>query len=126
MSSRPVLLLVDDDPGVRRVIRQMLRGTKYVVREAADGPQALAAVATTPPDVILLDIVLPGLSGLEVLDRLHASGRTAAISVIAMTGSIEPGPVMIAMGACGVLRKPFSVRELRQALDAAAARATVA
>lgn len=115
----PTLLLVDDDPGVRRVVREMLRRADYVVREAADGRQALEAIVAALPDVIVLDVVLPHVSGLEVLDRLRATGLAPGVPVITMTGSIVPDAVMRAKGARGVLRKPFSVRELRDAIEAA-------
>lgn len=122
MSSRPTLLLVDDDSSVRRVLRDMLRQIGYAVREAVDGSQALDALAATLPDAIVLDVVLPGISGLDVLDRLHASGVVARVPVIAITGGPVPDEVIKKKGARSVLRKPFSLRELRQTIEAASRR----
>ena len=119
---RPLtVLLVEDDGAVRRVIRDMLRQCGCVVREAADGAGALEALAGGIPDVVVLDLVLPGLNGLQVLERLSASGSAATVPVVAITGSIVPDDVMRARGARAVLRKPFAALELRRALDRVAA-----
>lgn len=114
------LLLVEDDPGVRRVVRAMLQQIGCIVREAADGRQALEAVASTYLDVIVLDVLLPSVNGLDVLDQLQGTG----LPVVTMTGSNIPDVAMREKGARSVLRKPFSVRELRNAIEAATNRAT--
>jgi CheY-like chemotaxis protein len=118
-SSRPTLLVVDDDGGVRRVLRDMLHRAGYAVREAADGAAALEALAGTLPDAIVLDVVLPGVSGLDLLDRLSASGVCARVPVIAITGSVVPDAVIREKGARGILRKPFSFRELCETIEEA-------
>jgi CheY-like chemotaxis protein len=117
------LLLVEDDPGVRRVVRGMLRGTGYAIREAANGRQALDAVAESVPDVMVLDIMLPELNGLEVLDHLRASGVARQMPIITMTGSVTPESLMRQKGARGVLHKPFSVKELHGAVEMASSSA---
>jgi CheY-like chemotaxis protein len=111
------LLVVDDDRVVRRVIRGMLEGLGYAIREAADGRQALEEVAARRPDVIILDIVMPELNGLAVLDELRAAGHVESVPIIAITGSITPEAVIREKGARGVLRKPFSRQELRAAVE---------
>jgi CheY-like chemotaxis protein len=111
------LLLVDDDVVVRRVIRGMLDGLGFTIREAGDGRQALDEVAARVPDVIVLDIVMPELSGLAVLDELRATSLVDNVPIIAITGSITPETVIREKGARGVLRKPFSRQELRAAVE---------
>jgi len=108
-------LLVEDDPGVRRVVRRMLEQIGHSVREAADGRQALEALASIQPDVMLLDVILPDVSGLEVLVRVERTG----VPVVTMTGSLLSAAVMREKGARGVLRKPFSIRQLRHAIEMA-------
>lgn len=114
------MLLVDDEPYVRRVVRGMLRGMGYTIREAVDGRQALARVAEHQPDVILLNLFLPKLDGLAVLDELRARGVLEHVPVLVITGSMTPARVIRAKGARGVLRKPFRLRALRSAVSAVA------
>lgn len=114
---RRAVLLVEDDSGVRRVIRDMLRRCGCTVREAADGQEALDSLARERPDVVLLDAVLPGLHGLHVLERLSASGLPTPVPVIATTGSILSDEDLRERGARAVLRKPFTAHELRRVLD---------
>jgi CheY-like chemotaxis protein len=108
-------LLVEDDPAVRHVVRRMLQQIGCVVQEAANGRQALEAVSSAHPDVVILDVVLPDVSGLEVLARLQPTG----VPVVTMTGSLLPNAVMREKGARSVLRKPFSIRQLRHAIETA-------
>lgn len=110
------VLLVEDDGAVRRVIRDMLRWCGCTVCEAADAGQALDALARSQPDVVLLDARLPGMDGLELLEKLSASGAASSVPVIATTGTAIPEDAFRARGARGVLRKPFSARELRRVL----------
>ena len=110
-----MMLLVEDDAGVRHVVRCMLQQMGYVVREVADGRQALEALTSVHPDVILLDVLLPDMSGLEVLTRVQPMG----VPVVTMTGSLLPDAVMREKGARSVLRKPFSMRQLRRAIELA-------
>ena len=115
-----ITLLVEDNPGVRRVVRSMLQQIGCVVREAADGQQALEAVKCAQPDVVILDLLLPTVSGLEVLERLQPTG----VPVVTMTGSIFPDAALRERGAREILRKPFSMRDLRRAIEAATNRRT--
>lgn len=108
-------LLVEDDPGVRRVVRSMLQQIGCIVCEAVDGREALDAVASGRPDLVLLDVLLPNVNGLDVLARLQPTG----IPVVTMTGSLLSAAVLREKGARSVLRKPFSMRQLRSAIEAA-------
>ena len=111
-------LLVEDDPGVRWVVRSMLEQIGCVVQEAVNGRQALESVSSAHPDLVLLDVLLPDMSGLEVMGRLQATG----VPVVAMTGSLIPCAVMRAKGARDVLRKPFLIADLRRAVERASRR----
>jgi DNA-binding response OmpR family regulator len=110
MSSRRVLV-VDDEPSIREVLRRYLATDGYVVTEAADGEQALKVLAESPADVVLLDIMMPGLDGLEVLRRLRASSDAFVLLVSARTEEVDR-LVGLGMGADDYIVKPFSPREV--------------
>ena len=110
----PAILVVDDEPSIRRLIGAALRAEGYRVLLAADGPQALDLAARGNPDLVLLDVALPLLSGHEVLRRLRLSPATARTPVLLLSGlasPLEAGPAR-SLGAQGVIAKPFSPAEL--------------
>jgi signal transduction histidine kinase len=104
------LLIVDDDAPVRRFLRRVFE-RDYRVLEAADGESALAIIAAGPPDCILLDLVMPGLDGFGMLERLHADVRTRDIPVLVLTATEEGGGALeraLALGAADYIVKPVS------------------
>ncbi|HEV7829097.1 MAG TPA: response regulator transcription factor [Pseudonocardiaceae bacterium] len=102
------VLVVDDEPGVRRALERGLRAEGMQVVTAADGPSALRAALTGSFDAVLLDIMLPGLSGYRVLERLRAAGvGTPVLLVSAKDGEIDQADGLD-LGADGYLVKPFS------------------
>jgi len=105
------VLVVDDDEQVRRIVAWQLEAEGFAVDEAADGEQALTAIEAQAPDVVVLDLALPRLGGLDVLSRLR---RTSAIPVIVLTGrgGETDRVVGLDLGADDYLVKPFSPREL--------------
>ncbi|SMD15775.1 DNA-binding response regulator, OmpR family, contains REC and winged-helix (wHTH) domain [Kibdelosporangium aridum] len=108
MRVRPRVLVVDDEPGVRRALQRGLTGEGMDVVVAADGPSALQIARTGSFDAILLDIMLPGLSGYRVLQALRAEGvRTPVLLVSAKDGEIDQADGLD-LGADGYLVKPFS------------------
>jgi DNA-binding response OmpR family regulator len=114
------VLVVDDEPGVRRALERGLRAEGMQVVTAADGPSALRAALTGSFDAVLLDIMLPGLSGYRVLERLRAAGvGTPVLLVSAKDGEIDQADGLD-LGADGYLVKPFSfvvlVAQLRAVL----------
>jgi CheY-like chemotaxis protein len=111
------VLVVEDDPGVRRVIRAMLQGMGLSIREATDGVQALAAVSASRPDVMILDLVMPEMNGLVLLDELRSAHLVDDVPIVVITGSITPESVIREKGARGVLRKPFTRTELCAAVE---------
>ncbi|GAB3871574.1 response regulator transcription factor [Kibdelosporangium lantanae] len=105
---RPRVLVVDDEPGVRRALQRGLTAEGMDIVVAADGPSALQVARTGSFDAILLDIMLPGLSGYRVLQTLRAEGvRTPVLLVSAKDGEIDQADGLD-LGADGYLVKPFS------------------
>ena len=93
------LLLVDDDPAVRTMLAKILREEGADVHEAADGQQALDAIAQTPPDLVLLDLMMPGMSGFEVVARMRATPVTAGIPVVIVSAKeLTPEDVLTLNG----------------------------
>jgi DNA-binding response OmpR family regulator len=106
------VLVADDEPGVRRALERGLTAEGMDVAGAADGPGALRAALTGAFDVVLLDIMLPGLSGYRVLERLRAEGvATPVLLVSAKDGEVDQADGLD-LGADGYLVKPFSFRVL--------------
>jgi phosphoserine phosphatase RsbU/P len=109
-TEKKIVLVVDDAPANIRVVNEILRNT-YKVRVATDGVKALEMAATTPaPDLILLDIVMPGMDGYEVCNRLKADPGTQDIPVIFLTGQTETTDETrgFEAGAVDYIHKPFS------------------
>jgi len=105
---KPRVLVVDDEPGVRRALQRGLSAEDMDVVVAADGPSALQIARTGAFDVILLDIMLPGLSGYRVLQALRAEGvGTPVLLVSAKDGEVDQADGLD-LGADGYLVKPFS------------------
>lgn len=108
MSAARTVVLVDDAADVRMLLQLLLELEGFAVTATADGPSALAAVAAARPDVVLLDVQLPGMDGTQVLRRLRDEPATAGLPVVLLTGAPEQDtPSLLALGATGVLRKPF-------------------
>ena len=107
----PHVLVVDDEPMVREVVVQYLVRDGLRVDEAADGDQALAWLATNKPDLVVLDVMLPGVDGLRILRELRA---TSQIPVILLTARAEEIDRItgLELGADDYVIKPFSPREL--------------
>ncbi|MBB5852745.1 DNA-binding response OmpR family regulator [Amycolatopsis umgeniensis] len=105
---KPRVLVVDDEPGVRKALLRGLRAEDMDVVTAADGPSGLRLAQTGSFDVVLLDIMLPGLSGYRVLERLRALGVTTPVLMIsAKDGEVDQADGLD-LGADGYLVKPFS------------------
>ena len=82
------ILVVDDEPAVRGFVRYSLRGANFEVVEATSGTEALATIRASRPDMVLLDIRMPGMDGLEVLKQLRKSPATKSLPVIFLTATI--------------------------------------
>jgi DNA-binding response OmpR family regulator len=105
------VLVVDDDLTVREVVVSYLRAAGHAVAEAADGEAALTAMSAAPADLVVLDLMLPGIDGLEVCTRLRATSDVPVIMLTAL-GSEADRLVGLELGADDYVTKPFSPREL--------------
>jgi two-component system, OmpR family, response regulator ResD len=105
------ILIVDDEPTICEVVELYLRREGYNVVTASDGHQALAVVAEQRPDLIVLDLMLPGLSGLEITRQLRLQGHIPIIMLTARTEETDR-VVGLELGADDYVTKPFSPREL--------------
>jgi DNA-binding response OmpR family regulator len=105
------VLVVDDEPTVREVVQHYLEREGYRVQVAADGPAALAVMDAGAPDLIVLDLMLPGVDGLDVCRQVRARGATPIIMLTAK-GHESDRVVGLELGADDYVVKPFSPREL--------------
>jgi CheY-like chemotaxis protein len=117
------ILIVEDHPTMREAMRLVLEGEGFSIDEAADGQRALEIVRADPPDLVFLDMNIPGSSGAEVLAEVRADPATAAVRVIIVTADGEEGRERaLAMGADEYFTKPFSpitlLRTVEQVLSA--------
>jgi two-component system response regulator PrrA len=114
----PVALVVDDDEGVRRALTVGLSEAGLVVREASNGAEALRELADRLPDVVVLDVSMPGISGVEVVSRIRADGRTLPVCMLSARDEVDDRVAGLAAGADDYVVKPFSVTELAARLHA--------
>ncbi|WP_028914166.1 phosphate regulon transcriptional regulator PhoB [Pseudorhodobacter ferrugineus] len=114
MAEKPTVLLVEDEPAQREVLAYNLAAEGFTVIQAADGEEALMLVAESPPDLIVLDWMLPLVSGIEVCRRLKAAPETRAIAVIMLSARAEEVDRVrgLETGADDYVVKPYSVVEL--------------
>jgi two-component system, cell cycle response regulator DivK len=112
--SDKTILNVEDNEFNRKIVRQLLAKTSYRLREANDGEAGMALARESPPDLILMDIQLPKISGLEATRQLKNDPRTAAVPIIVITSFALSGDEQKAKdaGATAYLAKPYSPREL--------------
>ncbi|MEO9484303.1 MAG: response regulator transcription factor [Ekhidna sp.] len=106
------ILVVDDEPNMRRGLKDNLEFEGYSVSEAQDGQDALEILKTVTPDLIILDVMMPKLSGLEVCKQLRRSGDETPIILLTAKGEEIDKVLGLEMGADDYVQKPFSVREL--------------
>lgn len=108
------ILVVDDEPDIAALVAYHLARASYRVRTVPDGTEALRAIETQTPDLIVLDLMLPGLSGLEVLRELRRRPEPEAVPVILLTARREEQDRIegLALGADDYISKPFSAQEL--------------
>ena len=105
------VLVVDDEPHIRTVLRGYLEAEGFAVSEAADGEAAVRQVRQSAPDLVLLDVMLPGIDGLEVLRQLRTFSDVYVILVTARTEEVDK-LVGLGVGADDYVTKPFSPREV--------------
>ena len=108
MSEATRILVVDDDPKIRAVIRRGLAYEGYRVIEAATGEEGLEKAREHLPELVVLDVMLPGIDGLEVTRRLRAAGDEVAILMLTARDEVKDRVVGLETGADDYLVKPFS------------------
>jgi two-component system response regulator AtoC len=117
---RPVILVVDDDPGIREAFRLVLE-EEYELVEAEDGPQAIERVQGSPVDLVLLDVRLPGMDGIEVLERIKAIDEHVEVVLVTAVQTVRAAVAAMKLGALDYLTKPFDEDEIlpliRRALE---------
>jgi DNA-binding response OmpR family regulator len=108
------VLVCDDDAGIRGMLVAFLESEGFEVRSVADGPSCLAAVAEDPPDLVLLDVMMPGMDGYEVMERLRRDFPPTTLKVVMLTARTADDDIWTGWSA-GVdyyMAKPFDPDEL--------------
>lgn len=110
----PLILVADDEPNIVLSLEFLLQEAGYRVRIARDGQEALDAVAAEPPDLLLLDVMLPRLSGFDVCQRIRANPdwrhlRVVMLSAKGRAAEVDKG---LALGADAYVTKPFAIKDL--------------
>lgn len=112
------ILIVDDETDIRSMVQWELKGQGYQVLTASDGREALEQIAIGQPDLVVLDVGLPGMDGFEVLQKVRADPATAVLPVIMLTAQDQSADVAQGWkaGADLYFAKPFEPRELLEAI----------
>jgi DNA-binding response OmpR family regulator len=105
------ILVVDDEPTILAAVATRLRAESFLVETAVDGPSAVATAAATAPDLVVLDVMLPGFDGLEVCRRIQVQQSTPVLMLTARSDETDM-LIGLGIGADDYLTKPFSMREL--------------
>ena len=116
--SDPLVLVVDDEATVRQALERALRLEGFAVATAADGGEALAAVAQKPPAVIVLDVTMPRLDGVSVVKRLRSDGIDTPVCMLSARDDVEDRVAGLQAGADDYLVKPFAIAELTARIEA--------
>lgn len=119
------ILVIDDEPDMVRLLDYALTKANYLVIRAGDGEAGLAAARKHAPDLILLDVMMPGMDGLDVCRRLKADPLTASALVLMLTAKAEEGDRVLGLelGADDYVAKPFAMKELLARIKALLRRA---
>lgn len=111
------ILVVDDEPEVRQLMEHFLTGCGYEVRIAENGRLALVTLDTFMPDVVLLDMHMPEMDGLETLRRLAVRSPSLPVIMITVNDDIETTARLLQLGAADYVPKPFNLEYLEQAIN---------
>jgi DNA-binding response OmpR family regulator len=115
------VLVVDDETQVSEMLRDSITYFGYVVQVAPSGEEALRALPTFRPDIILLDLTLPGISGEVVLEHVRRADPDVPVIMITGNSDVEVACRTLAQGAFDYIAKPFDLARLKQVLEAATA-----
>jgi excisionase family DNA binding protein len=113
-AGRPLVLIVDDDAQLREFVRVNLEMDGYAVREAGSAQEGLAALGEEPPDLVLLDVMMPAVDGFEMLRRMQEQHGLGSVPVIMFSGKVDEESAMRAAreGAQAFIGKPFDPQQL--------------
>jgi DNA-binding response OmpR family regulator len=115
------VLIVDDEPQVGAMLRDALVGFGYIVKTAVSGREALGLMPVFQPDVVLLDVMMPGMSGVEVLEQLHREHPRVPVVMVTANRDERAARRMLIRGAFDYLPKPFELGVLERIVGAAVA-----
>ena len=101
------ILVVDDEPDLRFMLRRIFTRAGHLVTEAGDGAAALASVRESPPDLVVTDVMMPEMDGVELIRRLRAAPETGAIPILSVSGDWQ-----LATDADAALAKPYQIAEI--------------
>jgi CheY-like chemotaxis protein len=116
-ATRTKVLIVDDVAINREILAELLSETGFETRTAADGAAALSIYANWHPDLVLMDLRMPGISGLEAIRRMRESGSEAAIGALSASALDDDERQALALGADFFLRKPYDDEELLDRIE---------
>ena len=114
MNGAALVLIVDDEPSIRLMFRTALQTAGYDTAEAGDGAAALAWLKGSSADVMLLDLKMPALDGMETLRRMRDAGHDTAVVIVTAHGSIPDAVAAMKLGAVDFLTKPVTPEVLRK------------
>jgi len=119
MDTKKTIMVVDDNPDIITIVRTILEGKGYSVLSAYSGPELLTQLEGQKPDLIVLDIMMPQMDGLEVLTRLKGAPDTASIPVILLTAKVQYEDVLggYKLGADYYITKPFTSTQLLNGIN---------
>lgn len=120
MREKPLILIVDDEPEIREIVKTKLEANRFEVKEASKGTEGIKLARELKPEIILLDVIMPEMDGVEVLFKLKSNEDTRNIKVFLFTGKGDPQPTIVEInrkfalesGAVDFIRKEIELDEL--------------
>src|SRR3954452_17586839 len=113
MTATRTVLVADDEPNIRRVLEALFHKDGYIVLTAENGKRAIDAASTTPIDILITDLIMPDMTGVEVLRAIKQIQPNCAAIVITAFGTIKTAVEAMRLGAYNYITKPFDVDEVR-------------
>lgn len=111
------ILIVDDQFGIRVLLQELFQKEGYQTFQAADGKKALEIVTHQNPDIVLLDIKIPGMDGIEILEQIKAKDVNCRVLIMTAYGELDLIQEALDLGAVAYIAKPFDIMELRDVIN---------
>jgi CheY-like chemotaxis protein len=115
--SQGQIVIVDDDPMIRFLVQEYLKASGFTVEAFGSGAEALAALPSLMPNLVVLDLQMPQMNGIEVLEHLRGNPDTAAIPVLMLSANAGEAQTMSSVAANAYLEKPFQMQALLAAVE---------